>query len=85
MKPGGPHPRHTEVPKLGVELQLQLPAYATATATPDHGNARSWQRQILNPLSKARNQIYVLMDLIPSLAQWVKDGTRNLMVPSQIH
>ena len=26
---------HTEVPKLGVESELQLPAYTTATATPD--------------------------------------------------
>ena len=24
-----------EVPRLGVELELQLPAYTTATATPD--------------------------------------------------
>ena len=40
-----------EVPRLGVELELKLPAYATATAMPDpshiydyttvHGNARS--------------------------------------------
>ena len=30
----GPHPRHMEGPKLGVELELQLPAYTTATATP---------------------------------------------------
>ena len=29
----GPHPRHMEFPRLGVELQLQLPAYTTATAT----------------------------------------------------
>ena len=28
----GPHPRHMEVPRLGVESELQLPAYATATA-----------------------------------------------------
>ena len=28
-------PRHMEVPRLGVELQLQPPAYATATATLD--------------------------------------------------
>ena len=44
------HP-HVEVPRLGVELELQLPAYTTATATPDPshvcalyhspGNARS--------------------------------------------
>ena len=30
----GPHQWHMEVPRLGVELELQLPAYATATATP---------------------------------------------------
>ena len=30
----GPHLRHMEVPRLGVELGLQLPTYATATATP---------------------------------------------------
>ena len=27
--------RHTEVPRLGVKLELQLLAYTTATATPD--------------------------------------------------
>ena len=27
--------QHVEVPKLGVELKLQLPAYIAATATPD--------------------------------------------------
>ena len=46
----GPHLWHTEIPKLGVELELQLPAYTTARATPglsasvtytaDHGEAR---------------------------------------------
>ena len=55
----------------GVKLELQLSAYATATAVQDpipvydlyHS---SWQGQILNPLSKAR------------------DRTGNLMVPSWI-
>ena len=28
-----PHLQHMEVPRLGVELELQLPAYAIATAT----------------------------------------------------
>ena len=28
----GPYPRHMEVPRLGVQSELQLPAYATATA-----------------------------------------------------
>ena len=29
----GPHVLHMEVPRLGVESQLQLPVYTTATAT----------------------------------------------------
>ena len=56
-----------EVPRLGVELELQLPAYATATAMTDpscvydlHHSSR--QRQILNPLSEDRDQTPVLMD-----------------------
>ena len=31
----GLHPRHMEVPRLGVDLQLQLPAYPAATAMQD--------------------------------------------------
>ena len=31
----GPHSWHMEVPRLGVRSELQLPAYAAATATPD--------------------------------------------------
>ena len=31
----GPHWWHMEVPRLGVEQELQLPSYATVTATPD--------------------------------------------------
>ena len=56
-----------EVPRLGVELELQLLAYTTATATPGPGlvldpHHSSWQHQILNPLGKARNQTHVLID-----------------------
>ena len=32
---GGPHLRHVEIPRLGFESELQLPAYTTATAMPD--------------------------------------------------
>ena len=55
-----------QVPRLNVELQLQLPACATATAMPDlscicnyttaHGNAGS-----LTPLSEARDGTRILM------------------------
>ena len=30
-----PHPQHMEVPSLGVESELQLPAYTTAIAIQD--------------------------------------------------
>ena len=54
-----------EVPRLGVELQLQLLASATGTAAPDMNlicDLHHWQHQILNPLSKARDQTFILMD-----------------------
>ena len=31
----GLHSQHIDVPRLGVESELQLPAYATAAAMPD--------------------------------------------------
>ena len=56
-----------EVPRLGVESELKLPAYTTATATWDLSCVRdmyhsSLPRWILNPLSKARDQTQLLMD-----------------------
>ena len=50
-----------EVPRLGAKLELQLPAFATATAMPDPSHAynlhhSSWQHRILNLLSGARDQ-----------------------------
>ena len=58
-----------EVLRLGVKLELQLPTYSTATATPDlrlvcnlHNNSQ--QHRILNPLSRARDQIRILMDTV---------------------
>ena len=57
-----------EVPRLGVKLELQLLATATATATQDPSSVSDLhhslqQRQILNPLSKARDRTRTLMDL----------------------
>ena len=56
-----PHPQHMEVPRLGVESELQFPAYTTATAMPDVSRVcdlhySSWQCQILNPLSEVRDR-----------------------------
>ena len=64
----GPHLRHMEVPRLGVEWKLHLPACTTATATPDlsricdlhytaHSNTGSF-----NPLSKARDRTHIFTD-----------------------
>ena len=63
--------KHMEVPRLGVQLELQPQAYTRATATWDPSRVcnlhhSSGQCRSLNPLSKAR------------------DGTLNLMVPSRI-
>ena len=60
-----------EVPRLGVQSELQLLAFTTATAMQDLSHVcdlhhRSQQHKILNPLSEARDQ------------------TCNLMVPGRI-
>ena len=57
-----------EVPRLGVKSELHLPAYITATATPDPSCAcnlhqSSQQQWILNPLIEARDRTHVLMDI----------------------
>ena len=61
-----------EVPRLGVELELQLPAYTTATAMLDPSHVcnlhhSSRQHQIFTLLSGARDRTHVLMD-----ASWVR-------------
>ena len=63
----GSHPWHMVIPRLGVKLDLQLPAYATATATPDSSHVcnlyhSSWQQWIPEPLSRARDRTCILMD-----------------------
>ena len=63
----GPHPCHTEIPMLEGQWELQLPAYTTATATPDRScvcdlHHSSQYGRILNLLIKARDQTCNLMD-----------------------
>jgi len=56
-----------EVPRLGVKLELQLLAYTTAIVAQDpirvcNLHHSSWQHQIPDSLSKARDRTYNLMD-----------------------
>ena len=58
-----------EVPKLGMESELQLLAYTTATAIPNlshicilqHSAGQCW---ILDPLSEAKDQTSILTDTL---------------------
>ena len=57
-----------EVPRVGVKLKLQLPAYARVTATPELSQVcnlhhRSWQCRMPNPLSEARDGSHAFMDV----------------------
>ena len=56
-----------EAPRLGAKAELQLLAYATATATPDPSHVfdlhhSSRQCRILDPLSEARDGTHILID-----------------------
>ena len=80
----GLHLWHMKVLKLGVKSELQLLAYATTTAiaTPDPScicdlHHSSLQHQILNPLSKARDQICILKD-----TSWVLNLLSHNGMPS---
>ena len=73
------HLWHMEDPRLGVESELQLPAYTTATAMPDlrcvcdlhHSSRHRW---ILNPLRRARDQTRILMDPSRVCYHWATTG-----------
>ena len=74
----GLHLWHMEVPRLGVKMELLLPAYTTATwdlsriCDLHHSSRQCW---ILNPLSLARNQTHVLIDTSWVRYSWATTGT----------
>ena len=68
----GPHLQHMEILRLGVQSELLLPVYTRATAMPELSHVcdlhhSPQQRQILNPLRKARDQTHNVM--VPS---WIR-------------
>ena len=63
----GLQPQHMEVPRLGVQSELQLPACATAAALWDSSRMgklyrNSQQHQILNGFSEAGDGTHIFMD-----------------------
>ena len=75
--------QHMEVLRLGVESELQLPAYTTAIATWDPSHIQdlhhsSLQQWILNPLNEARDQTHILTD--PSRVQTLLSRNGNSQV-----
>ena len=76
----GPHVQHMKIPRLGAELELQLPTYFTAREMQDlswvwnlhHSSQKQW---ILNPLSKARDWTHILMDTSQIRYCWATRGT----------
>ena len=72
----GPHLRHMEVPRLGVESELQLPAYTLATAMQDpscicdlhHSNIRSLMHEARPGIKPASSP--VLVRFIITEPQW---------------
>jgi len=70
-----------EVPRLAVKSELQLSAYTTATTTQASSHISdlhhsSQQHQILDPLSKARNQTRILMG-----TSWVHSHCTTTGIP----
>ena len=56
-----------DVPRLGVESELQLPAYTRATGMWDPSDVcdlhhSSQEHRISDPLNKVRDQTHILMD-----------------------
>ena len=77
----GSYMQHTEVPRLGVKLELQLLGYATATQDPSHVcdlHHTSWNHQILNPLSEDRGWTCILMDASWAHYHWATTGIPTL-------
>ena len=80
----GPYPQHMEMPRLGVESELLLLPYARDTATPDLSHIcnlhhSSWQRQVLNPLSGARDPTLIFMHTSQVHYHWATTETPKII------
>ena len=83
----GLHLWRMEIPGLGVKSELQLLAYALATAMQDLGHvcdlrSSSWQCWILTPLRKARDHTCILMNTswVPFCWATIRTPERYLLI-----
>ena len=82
----GLHSQKMEVPRLGAESELQLPAYTIATATPHPSlvcnyTAACGNVRFLNPLSVTGiepESLWILGGFIRAESQWELQRTPNL-------
>ena len=68
-----------EIPRLGIELELQLSASTTATAMRNPGclwdlHHNSWPHGILNPQNKTGDWTHILMDISQICDCWATKG-----------
>ena len=76
---------HMEVPRLGVKSEMYLPAYTTVTAMQGprcvfilhHSSQQHW---ILDPVSEARYQPHILMDISQICFRWATTGTPGMNI-----
>ena len=72
-----------EAPRLGVESELQLPAYATATALQDlsciYDLCHSLWQHFLNPLTEARDRVCILTETSQVLNPLSHNGQWELL------
>ena len=79
----GLHLWHMEVPRLGVQSELQLPAYTTATTMRDPSHIcdlhhSSQPRWMPHPLSEARDQTCIFVDTSWICFCWAATGPLSL-------
>ena len=75
---------HMYFPRLGVQPELQLPAYTTATVMRDPSHIcdlhhSSWQCWIPDPLNRARERTPILMP-----TGWICSPSAKMETPSII-
>ena len=81
--------QHIQISRLGVDSELPLPAYATATAMRDRNQIyklhhSSGQQGILNPLIEARGRTHIFMENSRDHNPLSNNGNSNVILLLQV-